>query len=140
MGLTLDDITRLCVLAADSKQAEDIVVLAMGELSSVADRFLICHGRSDRQVKAIAEAIEEELIKNGAKPLAMEGYQTGTWILIDCGDLIVHVFDPEKRQFYDLERLWSKAVPVSLEEIVPAMAQPLLKSSLATSSGLLEEL
>lgn len=122
MALTLDDKTRLCTLAADSKQAEDIVVLEMGALSSIADRFLICNGRSDRQVKAIAEAIEEQLIQNGDKPLSMEGYQTGTWILIDCGDLIVHVFDPEKRQFYDLERLWGKAAQRDRENALPPTA------------------
>jgi ribosome-associated protein len=114
MALTLAEKTRLCAQAADSRQAEDIVVLDMQPFSAVADHFLICNGRSDRQVKAIADAIEEHLIQYGAKPYAIEGYQTGTWILIDCGDLVVHVFDPEKRHFYGLERLWSRATRVEV--------------------------
>jgi ribosome-associated protein len=109
MALTLDEKTRLCALTADSRKAEGIVVLHVQPLSSVADHFLICSGQSDRQVKAIAVAIEEQLIRNGEKPLAMEGYQEGSWILIDCADLIIHIFDHDTRRFYDLERLWARA-------------------------------
>ena len=120
MDLSLDERTRLCVLAADSRQADEIVVLDMAPHSSVADRFVICQGRSDRQVKAIADAVEEQLGKNGEKPRAMEGYQTGSWILIDYVDLIVHVFDPETREFYGLERLWGHADQVALPELPAA--------------------
>jgi ribosome-associated protein len=120
MVLTIAEKTRLCAMAADSRQAEDIVVLEITSLSAVADHFLICHGRSDRQVKAIADAIEEQLIQHDAKPLAMEGYQTGTWILIDCGDLVVHIFDPERRHFYDLERLWGQATRLQVPGLPPA--------------------
>ena len=109
MALTLAEKTQLCALAADSRKAEDIVVLDVGPFSSVADHFLICSGSSDRQVRAIADAIEEQLTQNGEKPLAMEGYQKGTWVLIDCADLVVHVFDDETRRFYGLERLWHRA-------------------------------
>ena len=91
-------------------------------LSSVADHFLICSGSSDRQVRAIAEAIEEQLIQNGEKPLAMEGYHTGTWVLIDCADLIVHVFDDDTRRFYDLERLWHRAARVEVPGVALAMS------------------
>lgn len=114
MALTLEEKTRLCATAADSKHAADIVVLDIEPLSSVADHFLICSGASDRQVKAIADAIEEELAHQGEKPLAVEGYQEGTWILIDCADLVIHVFDHETRHFYDLERLWGRAARVDL--------------------------
>src|SRR5262250_532998 len=79
MALTLAEKTQLCALAADSKKAEEIVVLDVEQLSSVADYFLICSGTSDRQVRAIADAIAEELAQHGEKPLAMEGYQKGTW-------------------------------------------------------------
>ena len=120
MDLSLDERTRLCVLAADSRQADEIVVLDMAPHSSVADRFVICQGRSDRQVKAIADAVEEQLGKNGEKPRAMEGYQTGSWILIDYVDLVVHVFDPETREFYGLERLWGHADQVALLELPAA--------------------
>ena len=97
MDLSLDERTRICVLAADSRQADDIVVLDMTPHSSIADRFVICQGRSDRQVKAIADAVDEQLREGGEKPRAMEGYQTGSWILIDYVDMVVHVFDPETR-------------------------------------------
>ena len=117
MDLSLDERTRICVLAADSRQADEIVVLDMTPHSSVADRFVICQGRSDRQVKAIADAVDEQLRKSGEKPRAMEGYQTGSWILIDYVDLVVHVFDPETREFYGLERLWGHADQVSIPEL-----------------------
>jgi ribosome-associated protein len=114
MALTLDKKTRLCATAADSKKAADIVVLDIQPLSAMADHFLICSGSSERQVKAIADAIEEELIKQGEKPLGMEGYGEGNWILIDCADLIVHVFNEDTRRFYDLERLWGRAARVDV--------------------------
>ena len=116
MDLSLDERTRICVEAADSRQADDIVLLDMTPLSSIADRFVVCQGRSDRQVKAIADAIEEQLRKNGEKPRAVEGYQTGTWILIDYVDLVVHIFDPETRDFYGLERLWGQAGQAAIAE------------------------
>ena len=116
MELSLDERTRICVEAADSRQADDIVLLDMTPHSSIADCFVVCQGRSDRQVKAIADAIEEQLRKNGEKPRAVEGYQTGSWILIDYVDLVVHIFDPETRDFYGLERLWGQAGQAALME------------------------
>ena len=116
MGPSLDERTRICVQAADSRQADDIVVLDMTPQSSITDRFVICQGRSDRQVKAIADAVEEQLAEKGEKPRAMEGYQTGSWILIDYVDLVVHVFDPETRDFYGLERLWGHTGPLAVTE------------------------
>jgi len=121
MTLTLAEKTQLCALAADSKKAEGIVVLDVQPLSSVADHFLICSGSSDRQVRAIADAIEEQLRERGAKPLAMEGYQKGTWVLIDCADLVIHVFDDETRRFYDLERLWHRATRLEVPGVASAV-------------------
>lgn len=109
MALTLEEKTRLCIQTADSKKANDIVVLNVYPLSTVADHFLICSATSDRQVKAIADAIEEALDQQGEKPLAIEGYKEGSWVLIDAADLVIHVFDDETRRFYDLERLWGQA-------------------------------
>ena len=123
MAVTLAEKTQLCALAADSRKAEDIVVLDVEQLSSVADYFLICSGTSDRQVRAIADAIAEELAQHGEKPLAMEGYQKGTWVLIDCADLIVHVFDDDTRRFYGLERLWHRAPRVEVPGLAFAMPQ-----------------
>jgi ribosome-associated protein len=123
MALTLAEKTQLCALAADSRKAEDIVVMDVQQLSSVADYFLICSGSSDRQVRAIADAIAEELAQHGEKLLAMEGYQKGTWVLIDCADLIVHVFDDDTRRFYGLERLWHRAPHVEVPGVAFAMPQ-----------------
>jgi ribosome-associated protein len=117
MPLTPEEKTRLCAMAADEKKAEDIVVLDVQPLSSVADYFLICSGSSDRQVKAIADAIEEQLRQHGEKPLAIEGYQEATWVLIDSADLVIHIFDDETRRFYDLERLWGRAAQVQIPEL-----------------------
>ncbi|ETW96318.1 MAG: hypothetical protein ETSY1_27135 [Candidatus Entotheonella factor] len=118
--LSIEEKTRICALAADSRKANDILVLDVGPLSSIADRFLICSGSSDRQVRAIADAIREELSKQGEKPLAVEGYDQGTWILIDCADLILHVFDDETREFYDLEHLWHQAAKIDVAGLSPA--------------------
>jgi ribosome-associated protein len=118
--LSIEEKTRICALAADSRKANDIVVLEIGPVSSIADRFLICSGSSDRQVQAIADAIREELSKQGEKPLAIEGYDQGTWVLIDCADLILHVFDDATREFYDLEHLWHQAQRVDVASLLPA--------------------
>ena len=134
MDLSLDERTRICVEAADSRQADDIVVLDMTPHSSIADRFVVCQGRSDRQVKAIADAVEEQLGKNGEKPRAVEGYQTGSWILIDYVDLVVHVFDPDTREFYGLERLWGHtAQPVAPE--LPTSGPPPASEALLVEEG-----
>src|ERR1700757_617098 len=135
MALTLADKTQFCALAADSRKAEDIVVLDVQQLSSVADYFLICSGSSDRQVRAIADAIAEELAQHGEKPLAMEGYQKGTWVLIDCADLIVHVFDDEMRRFYDLERLWYRAARLEVPGVASAVSAPAGSAALLVEEG-----
>lgn len=135
MALTLTDKTQLCALAADSRKAEDIVVLDVQQLSSVADYFLICSGSSDRQVRAIADAITEELAQHGEKPLAIEGYQKGTWVLIDCADLIIHIFDHDTRRFYGLERLWHRAPHVEVPGIAFAMSQTAASEALLVEEG-----
>jgi ribosome-associated protein len=135
MALTLTEKTQLCALAADSRKAEDIVVLDVQQLSSVADYFLICSGASDRQVRAIADAIAEELAQHGEKPLAIEGYQKGTWVLIDCADLIIHIFDDDTRRFYGLERLWHRAPHVEVPGIAFAMPRTATSEALLVEEG-----
>ena len=78
----------------------------------MADFFVICSGRSDRQVQALASAIVDELRDDGIKPIGMEGKASSRWVLLDYGSVIVHVFAPEEREFYGLERLWSNAAQV----------------------------
>lgn len=135
MALMLAEKTRLCALVADSKKAADIVVLDVQPHTSIAEHFLICSGTSDRQVQAIAEAIEEELRQHGEKPLAIEGYQQGSWVLIDYADLIVHVFDDESRRFYNLERLWHQAARVDVPGVVSGLLLPETAGALLLEEG-----
>jgi ribosome-associated protein len=135
MALTLEEKTRLCAMTADSKKAENIVVLDIQPLSSIADHFLICSGLSDRQVKAIADAIAEQLAGCGEKPLAIEGYQEGSWILMDCTDLVIHIFDEDTRRFYDLERLWGQAARVAIPGLTSVSAHPSAAQSFLVKEG-----
>lgn len=117
---------RWIVEAALEMKAERPVVLDMRTLTSYADTFVILTGRSDRQVRSIADSIVETLKSNREQPLGVEGLDDGNWVLIDCNDAIVHVFDPETRERYDLERLWRDAPRVDLEiEGVEANPAPL---------------
>ncbi|MCK9229390.1 MAG: ribosome silencing factor [Syntrophales bacterium] len=88
----------------------------MSELSSFADYFIVCSGNSDRQVQAIAEAIRDGLKKNNILPLGIEGERAGQWILMDYGDLVVHIFYEPLREFYNLEGLWSDAPSMEVAE------------------------
>jgi ribosome-associated protein len=88
------------------------VLLRTAEITTIADYFVICSGRSDRQVAALAGAISDELRKDGLRPVGTEGGAGSRWILIDFGAVIVHVFAPEEREYYGLERLWSNAAQV----------------------------
>jgi len=110
----------LCAEAAVDRKAGDLVVLDIGDLSSVADYFVICSGRSDTQVQAIADAIERRLRDHGHRPLSVEGRERGQWILMDYGDVVVHVFYTPVRAFYDLERLWSRARRAVLPDTLAA--------------------
>jgi len=99
------------------KKARDVVVLEVGQITYVTDYFLICTGTSDLQVQAIADHLKETFKKKGYNLLRLEGYRDARWVLMDYGDLIVHIFQPEERAFYNLERLWSNAP--ELEETSP---------------------
>jgi ribosome-associated protein len=98
-----------CVRAALEKKAYDLVLLDVQKISSFTAYFLICSGRSDRQVQAIARSIEDDLKKMGMRPLGIEGLEGGQWILMDYEDVVVHVFLDPVRKFYDLEGLWLDA-------------------------------
>jgi ribosome-associated protein len=109
------------VEAALDLKAERPIVLDMRTLTSYADTFVILTGRSDRQVRAIADAIVHTLKSHDEQPLGVEGLDDGNWVLIDCNDAIVHVFDPETRLQFDLERLWRDAprLDLGLEGVDP---------------------
>jgi ribosome-associated protein len=98
------------------KKACDLVVLDVHDHTSIADYFILCSGRSDRQVQSIAQGIEENAAEAGIKPFAVEGTQRGHWALIDFSDVIVHIFYEPVREFYDLDGLWSHAPKAQLPE------------------------
>lgn len=106
---------REAVAAADDRKALDLKVLHLQQVSDFTDYFLICSGSSERQVQAIADAVQERLRANHVRPLHVEGYNRGQWVLLDYGDLVVHVFQEEPRRFYALERLWGDAPDVTAE-------------------------
>jgi ribosome-associated protein len=108
-ALTAEEKAVLTSRVAADKKAMQVLVLDMRDASSMTDYFLICSGGSERQVQAIADAIDEQLSQSGIASLGVEGYREGHWILMDYGDLIVHIFSGETREFYGLEQLWANA-------------------------------
>lgn len=120
MSDDLDAALNLYIQAVLGKKAVHVVALDVRELTSIADVFIICSGRSNRQVVAIAEHIERQLRKHKIKPLSVEGTAEGHWVLMDYGHVIVHVFFEAVRSFYDLEGLWSDARRIP----IPAAASP----------------
>ena len=105
--------------AADDKKAQDLVVLDLRKAAGFTDYFVICSGGNPRQIRAIADSVMESLAAEGARPAHVEGYDRSEWILIDYFDFIVHIFAPETRQFYGLERLWGSAERVEVA-VAPA--------------------
>ncbi len=110
------EVARSAARLALEKKAENVVILDLRELSSACDYFVVASGRSETQVKAIAERVEEGLREQGAKPWHREGYAGRRWILLDFVDTVVHVFHRETREFYLLERLWGDAPVESIDE------------------------
>jgi ribosome-associated protein len=113
----------LCTNAALKKKATDILILKVQEICSFTDFFVICSGSSDRQVQAIADSIEADLKKAGALPLGVEGGRSGKWVLMDYGDVVVHVFYEATREFYDIERLWADAPSMTVSENVQELKE-----------------
>jgi len=113
----------LAVKAARAKKAIDLRVLDLRGLASFTDYFVICTGSNPRQIQAISDEVQRLLLQAGEKPIGTEGYENAQWVLLDFGDFLVHVFSPEARQYYDLERLWRHAPAVELppedEELLP---------------------
>ncbi len=115
---SLDPKLDLFVNAALEKKVVDPVVLDVRQLTSIADVFIIGSGRSNRQVTAIADAIERTLKKGGIKPLSVEGKTEGHWVLLDYGHVVIHVFYDPLRRFYDLEGLWVDARRIQTESLI----------------------
>jgi len=102
---------------AQSKHAEEIVLFQVDTLTSLAEYFVICSAESEPQIQAIADAIQSGLSQQGIRALGIEGLQGGIWLLMDYGDVIVHIFKEEARSFYNLDRLWADAPQIILSHI-----------------------
>lgn len=110
------EMVTLAIQALEDKKAEDICVIDISEVSVLADYFIIAGGNNTSQIQALSDAVDEKLGKAGYPLKQIEGYQSANWILLDFGDIIVHVFDRENRLFYDLERIWRDGKKIDLEE------------------------
>lgn len=111
------EMALLAINALEEKKAEDICVIDISEVSVLADYFIIAGGNNVSQIQAMADAVDESLGKAGYPIKQVEGYQSANWVLLDFGDIIVHIFDRENRLFYDLERIWRDGKKVSIEDI-----------------------
>lgn len=100
------EMAKLAIRALEDKKAEDIKVIDISNISTIADYFIIASGKNRNQIQALCDNVEETLGRAGAAMKQMEGYKSASWILMDYGDIIVHIFDTENRLFYDLERIW----------------------------------
>jgi ribosome-associated protein len=109
LGIILEERLRIIQDAVESKKGLKPVTLNLQGISSELDAFFICHGTSSRHVRAIAEGIQEMLIEIGEKPLFIEGLNEANWVLMDCGDVGIHIFEEKTREYYRLEDLWSHA-------------------------------
>lgn len=117
--MTPKETALLLAKALDSKKGLDIKVLETGELTTLADYFVLCSATSSTQIRALADACEKAMKEaTGEDPHHVEGHRGGTWVLLDFSAVVVHIFNEEAREFYDLERLWSDAKPVDLTGIL----------------------
>ncbi|TYL51665.1 ribosome silencing factor [Nocardioides sp. BGMRC 2183] len=115
---------RIAALAASDKLATDLVAFDVSEQLAITDAFLLATGANDRQVKAIVEEIEDKLREADAKPIRREGHQDGRWVLLDYGEIVVHVQHSEEREYYALERLWRDCPAIELPAEVHGPAGP----------------
>ena len=121
-GTSSREMLRIAAVAADSKGGEDLVALDVSQPLPLVDIFLLVTGRSERNVAAIADEIEDKLLEAGHKRLRREGRQESRWVLLDFGDLVVHVFHEQERVYYGLERLWKDCPVIPIELPAPAAA------------------
>jgi ribosome-associated protein len=116
------ELATAAALAASDKLATDIVILDVSEPLVITDVFVLASASNDRQVRAVVDAVEERLRDLAAKPLRREGHQEGRWVLLDFGDIVVHVQHAEEREFYRLERLWKDCPVIEFDDAPPAHA------------------
>lgn len=111
------DMAKIAYNALDDKKAEDIVAIEIGEVSILADYFIIANGTNPAQVTALVDNVEEQLSKAGYEPNRIEGIGNKSWVLLDYGDVIIHIFSKEDRLFYDLERIWRDGKKITREAL-----------------------
>ena len=111
------ELARLAIKALEEKQAADIRVIDISHISTLADYFIIASGSNRNQVQAMSDAVGEELAKHQVFAKNTEGYQNANWILMDYGDIVLHLFDQENRLFYDLERIWRDGQLIDPDQI-----------------------
>ncbi len=114
---TINNTLKTVINALQDKKAENIQIIDIHEISTVADYFVITSGSNRSQVQALADNVEEKLAANEIRPKNIEGYNTANWILLDYRDILIHIFDKESRGFYDLERLWRDGKLVDINTI-----------------------
>ena len=113
------ELAEIAVKALDSKKGKEIRLIRIDKITTLAEYFVICTGTSNTQINALCDAVEKELTEKGEEPLHREGYRGGTWVLLDYGCVVVHVFNDEARKFYSLEHLWADVEEVDLSAILP---------------------
>lgn len=123
--ITVENMTKLICDSISDKLGKDIAVLNIGKVSSLCDYFIIASGTSARQVKSIADSVEDSMKEVGIEARGKEGRDTQSWILLDYGDVMVHIFDEENRGFYNLEKLWKDAPYVEIKELEAIDAESL---------------
>jgi len=115
--MTAKEMAKIAVKALEEKKGEDIKVIDISEISTIADYFIIASGQNRNQVQAMCDNVEEMLYKQGVTKKQCEGYDSANWILLDFHDVVIHIFDKENRFFYDLERIWRDGKLISSEEL-----------------------
>ena len=113
------EMAEIAVKALDGKKGKEIKLIRIYKITTLAEYFVICTGTSNTQINALCDAVEKELTEKGEEPLHREGYRGGTWVLLDYGCVVVHVFNDEARKFYSLEHLWADGEEVDLSAILP---------------------
>ena len=113
------ELAEIAVKALDSKKGKEIRLIRIDKITTIAEYFVICTGTSNTQINALCDAVEKELTEKGEEPLHRECYRGGTWVLLDYGCVVVHVFNDEARKFYSLEHLWADGEEVDLSAILP---------------------
>ena len=113
------ELAEIAVKALDSKKGKEIRLIRIDKITTLAEYFVICTGTSNTQINALCDEVEKDLTEKGEEPLHREGYRGGTWVLLDYGCVVVHVFNDEARKFYSLEHLWADGEEVDLSAILP---------------------